>query len=147
MKMNLMASTACAALLCAAAIANAQTSPSNSSAQSGTADQSTPGSSRQGNNLDTTSKSPKVDTSSAPATAGQDKTHGNDMVGPNGTANNGTMKQANAGRPDFSKLDTKHQGSVTAPDVRNNAWLSKNFSRCDTDHNGTLTRAEYDACH
>jgi hypothetical protein len=147
MKFNLMASTACAALLCAAAIANAQTSPSNSSAQSGSADQSTPGSNRQWNNLDTTSKSPKVDATSAPVTAGQDKTHGNDMVGPNGTANNATMKQANASRPDFSKLDTKNHGSVTAADVRNNAWLSKNFSRCDTDHDGTLTRAEYEACH
>jgi len=147
MKLKLMASTACAALLCAAAIANAQTSPSNSSAQSGTADQSTPGSNSQGNNLDTTSKSPKVDTSSTPATAGQDKSHGNDMVDANGTANNGSMKQANASRPDFGKLDTKNKGSVTAADVRNNTWLSKNFSRCDTDHDGTLSRAEYESCH
>jgi hypothetical protein len=147
MKLNLMTSTMCAALLCAAAIANAQTSPSNSSAQSGGADQSTPGSTSQGNNLDTTSKSPKVDPSSAPPTAGQDKAHGNDMVSPNGTANGGAMKQANASRPDFSTLDTKNKGSVTAADIRNNAWLSKNFSKCDTDHDGTLSRAEYEACH
>jgi hypothetical protein len=147
MKLNLMTSTACAALLCAAAIANAQTSPSNSSAQSGTTNQSSPGSNNQGNNLDTTSKSPRVDPTSAPATAGQDSAHGNDMVSPNGTANNGAMKQANASHPDFSTLDTKNKGSLSAADVSSNAWLKKNFSKCDTDHDGTLSRAEYEACH
>jgi hypothetical protein len=80
-------------------------------------------------------------------TAGQDTTHGNDMVSPNGTAKSGAMNQANASRPDFSTLDTKNKGSLTAADVRNNAWLSKNFSRCDTDHDGSLSRAEYEACH
>src|SRR5579863_6434109 len=131
-QLTFLTAAACAALLCAGPIASAQNS--------------TPGSNSNGNNLDTTSKSPNVDTSSAPATAGQDKSHGNDMVSPNGTANGG-MKQANAARPDFSTLDTKNKGSLTAADVRNNAWLSKNFSRCDSDHDGTLSRAEYEACH
>jgi len=92
MKFTYLVLVACAGLLCAGALANAQTSPATSpsdqsgmksqstSAQSGTADQSTPGNSSQGNNLDTTSKSPRVDAASAPPTSGQDKTHGNDMV-------------------------------------------------------------------
>jgi len=57
------------------------------------------------------------------------------------------MKQANASRPEFSTLDTKNRGTLTAADVRNNQWLSKSFSKCDTDHDGTLDRAEYNACH
>jgi len=159
MKFTYLVLVACAGLLCAGALASAQTSPAtspsdqsgmknqSSSAQSGTADQSTPGDSSQGNNLDTTSKSPRVDAASAPPTAGQDKTHGNDMVSPNGNAKDGSMKQANASRPEFSTLDTKNRGVLTAADVRNNQWLSKNFSKCDTDHDGTLDRAEYNACH
>jgi hypothetical protein len=150
---------ACAALLCAGALANAQTSPAtspsdqsgmksqSSSAQSGTADQSTPGSSSQGNNLDTTSKSPRVDAASSAPTSGQDKARGNDMVSPSGSAKDGSMKQASATRPQFSTLDTKNRGTLTAADVRNNQWLSKNFSKCDTDHDGTLDRAEYNTCH
>jgi hypothetical protein len=152
MKLTYLTPVACAALLCAGAIANAQTAPSNSSApnssaQSGSTDTPTPGSSNKGNNLDTTSKSPKVDPGSAPPTAGQDKSHGNDMVGPNGAAKDGDMKQANASRPDFSTLDMKNKGTLTAADVKGNQWLSKNFSKCDTDHDGTLDRAEYNACH
>jgi hypothetical protein len=135
--LNLMTSTACATLLCVAAFANAQTSPSN---------QSTPGGNSQGNNLDTTSKSPSVNPASAPPTTGQDTAHGNDMVAPNGTANGG-MKQSNASHPDFSTFDKKNKGSVTAADVSSNAWLKKNFSRCDSDHDGSLSRAEYEACH
>jgi hypothetical protein len=137
-QVTFLTSVACAALLCAGTIATAQNS-SNSNAP-------TPGASSNGNNLDTSSKSPNVDPASSPTTAGQDKSHGNDMVSPNGTSNGG-MKQANAARPDFSTLDTKNKGSVTAADVKNNAWLSKNFSKCDTDHDGTLSRAEYEACH
>jgi hypothetical protein len=93
----ILTSVACAALLCAGTIASAQNS--------------SPGS--NGNNLDTTSKSPNVDPASSPSTAGQDKSHGNDMVSPNGTSNGG-MKQADASRPDFSTLDTKNKGSVIA---------------------------------
>jgi hypothetical protein len=159
MKLTCLTLVACAGLLCAGTLANAQTSPAtspsdqsgmksqSSSAQSGTADQSTPGSNSQGNNLDTTSKSPRVDAASAPPTTGQDKAHGNDMVSPNGSVKDGSMKQANASRPEFSTLDTKNRGTLTAADVRNNQWLSKNFSKCDTDHDGTLDRSEYNACH
>jgi hypothetical protein len=143
----ILASVACAALLCAGTIAGAQNSQGNSSsAQSGTTNTPSPGSNSNGNNLDTTSKSPNVDAESSPPSAGQDTSHGNDMVSPNGTSNGG-MKQANASRPDFNTLDTKKRGSLTAADVRSNTWLSKNFSKCDTDHDGTLTRSEYEACH
>jgi len=135
---SFLTSVACAALLCAGTIASAQNSSSTNT--------STPGSNSGGNNLDTTSKSPNIDPASAPPTAGQDKSHGNDMVSPNGTSTGG-MKQANASRPDFNTLDTKNKGTLTAADVRSNTWLSKNFSRCDTDHDGTLSRTEYDACH
>jgi hypothetical protein len=133
-----LTSVACAALLCAATIASAQ--------NSGTTNTPTPGSNSNGNNLDTSSKSPSVDPASTPPTAGQDTSHGNDLVSPNGTANGG-MRQADASRPDFNTLDTKKKGYLTAADVRSNTWLSKNFSRCDTDHDGTLNRTEYEACH
>src|SRR3984957_4500895 len=142
-KLTILTSVACAAILCAATVASAQNLPSNSSsAQSGSTSTPSPGSNSNGNNLDTSSKSPSVNPATSPTTAGQDTSHGNDMVSPNGTSNGG-MKQANAARPDFSTLDTKNKGSLTATDVRNNAWLSKNFSRCDSDHDGTLSRAEY----
>lgn len=132
-----LTSVACAALLCAGTLASAQNSGANAP---------TPGANSHGNNLDTSSKSPNVDPASSPTTAGQDKTHGNDMVSPNGTSNGG-MRQANASRPDFSTLDTKNKGSLKASDVKGDAWLKKNFSRCDSDHDGSLSRAEYEACH
>jgi hypothetical protein len=147
-KLPCLTSVACAALLCGATIASAQNSPStSSSAQSETTQSTTPASGGNGNNLDTTSKSPSVNPASAPPTAGQDTSHGNDMVAPNGTAKDGGMKQANASRPAFSTLDTKNKGHLTPDDVKGNQWLSKNFSKCDTDHDGTLDRAEYNACH
>jgi hypothetical protein len=147
MKLTYLTSVACAAVLCAG-LASAQTSPNAaSSAQSGTADTPSSGNSSNGNNLDTTSKSPRVDSASSPPSAGQDKAHGNDMVSPNGTSKDSGMKQADASRADFSTLDKKNKGTVTAADVKSNVWLSKNFSKCDTDHDGTLDRAEYNACH
>lgn len=147
MKSNYLVAAAFAALLLGSGLANAQSAPgASSSAQSGTADTPTPGNNGTGNNLDTTSKSPRVDPSSAPPTAGQDKTHGNDMVSPNGSAKDGGMKQADASRPDFSTLDKKGTGTLTAADVKGNPWLKKNFSKCDTDHDGKLDRAEYIAC-
>jgi hypothetical protein len=146
MKLTSLTSAACAALLLGSAIANAQnapnssTAPSSSSANSGTADMSSSGDKTKGNNLDTTSKSPKVDPTSAPPSTGQNKSTGNNMVSPNGT-------QKEATRPDFSTLDTKNGGKLSMADVKGNEWLSKNFSKCDTDHDGTMDRAEYNACH
>jgi hypothetical protein len=148
MKITYLTSVACAAVLVGGAIANAQTTSGNSSsAQQGATETPTPGSQSTGNDLDTSSKSPKVDAASAPPTTGQNKSNGNNMVAPNGTSKDTDMKQASANRPEFSSLDTQNKGKLTAADVRSNAWLSKNFSRCDTDHDGTLSRSEYNACH
>jgi hypothetical protein len=148
MKLTYLSSVACAAVLVGGAIANAQTtSGSYSSAQQGSTDTPTPGSQPKGNDLDTSSKSPKVDPASAPPTAGQNKGTGNNMVAPNGTSKDADVQQASANRPEFGSLDTQNKGKLTAADVRSNAWLSKNFSRCDTDHDGTLSRSEYNACH
>jgi hypothetical protein len=153
MKLNYLTPLACAALLCAGTIANAQTSPSssNSSAQSGSTDNPSPGSNTKGNNLDTSSKSPKVDTMSAPQSTGQNKSTGNNMVAPSdkdsGMSKDSSVSQSNASRPDFSTLDTKKAGKLTAADVKSNEWLSKNFAKCDTDHDGSIDKAEYNACH
>jgi hypothetical protein len=153
MKLNYLTPLACAALLCAGTIANSQTSPSssNSSAQSGSTDNPSPGSNTKGNDLDTSSKSPKVDTMSVPQSTGQNKSTGNNMVAPNGKdsgmSKDSSMSQSNASHPDFSTLDTKKSGKLTAADVKSNQWLSKNFAKCDTDHDGSIDKAEYNACH
>jgi hypothetical protein len=145
MKPTFVIAAACAALLVGSGVANAQ-NPPTSSANAGTADTPTSADKGKGNNLDTTSKSPRVDPTTAPATTGQDKSAGNNLVAPNGTANGG-VKPADASRhPDFRTLDTKNKGTVSEDDVKSNQWLRKNFSRCDTDHDGTLDRTEYNAC-
>jgi hypothetical protein len=148
MKLTYLTSAACAALLLGGAIANAQTSPSNSSAQSGTTDTPTPGSNAKGNNLDTSSKSPKVDPMGAPSSTGQNKGTGNNMVeSKSGTQQGGATNQTDTTRPDFSTLDTKKSGKLSMADAKSNQWLSKNFAKCDSDHDGTVDKAEYNACH
>ena len=148
MKLPYLTPIAYTALLLGCALANAQTAPNTPSGQPETTQKTTPGyDTAKGNDLDTTSKSPQVDASSAPPSAGQDKSTGNDMVSPNGTAKESNMKLANAARPDFNTLDTKKKGTLTAADVKSDKWLSKNFAKCDTDHDGTLSRDEYDNCH
>jgi hypothetical protein len=153
MKVAYLTSVACAALLIGSAVAIAQnapnnsTAPSSSSANSGTADTSSSGDKTKGNNLDTTSKSPKVDPATAPASTGQNKSTGNNMVAPNGAQKDGAMSQTDATRPDFNTLDSKKSGKLSMADVKSNAWLSKNFAKCDSDHDGTVDRAEYSACH
>ena len=144
MKSTFVIAAACAALLIGSGVASAQNTPS-SSANAGTADTPTSADKSKGNNLDTTSKSPRVDPTTAPATTGQSKSTGNNLVAPNGTANGG-MKQADASHPDFKTLDTKNKGTVSEQDIKSNQWLRKNFSRCDSDHDGTVDRAEYNAC-
>src|SRR6202790_737362 len=132
MTLTYMPSLACASLLLASAIASAQNSsdysskPNPSSAQQGTSQMPSPGSDQKGNNLDTSSKDPQAK-SPSPTAVGQDKAHGNDMMEPKDTAS-GNTKEANASRPDFSALDKKNKGTLTAADVRTNQWLTKNFS-------------------
>jgi hypothetical protein len=155
MKLTYLTSLACGALLLGSAIAGAQTAPSSSStsnsssANQGTPDTPSSGDRTKGNNLDTTPKSPRVDPTNAPSSTGQNKSTGNNMVDANGTAapKEHAMGQMDSTRPDFSTLDTKKTGKLSAADVKGNAWLSKNFSKCDTDHDGTVDKAEYGACH
>src|ERR1700676_3858481 len=118
MKLTYLTPLACGALLFGCVIANAQTAPnsstapSSSSATTGTPDMTTTGDKTKGNNLDTTSKSPRVDPMSAPASTGQNKSTGNNMVDPNGAAapKDKGMSQTDSTRPDFSSLDTKKTG-------------------------------------
>jgi len=112
---------------------------------------SMPGNSAQGNSNN--------GTMTAPATTGQDKSTGNNMVG-GSQKPSGTTSQPSAGqdkssgndmvgqstRPDFKTLDTKGNGYVTTHDVKSNKWLSKNFAKCDTDHDGHLSQKEYANC-
>jgi hypothetical protein len=147
MKLTYLTSLASAALLIGCGIASAQTTYSTPAKGSADTPMSSPADTSKGNDLDTTSKSPKVNTTSAPPTSGQDKSTGNNMVSPNGTEKTGDIKEASAARPDFSTLDTKKSGKLTAADVKSNQWLSKNFSKCDTDHDGSVDKTEYEACH
>jgi hypothetical protein len=130
MKSLYLTPLACAALFFGCTIANAQTSSNNADTT-------------KGNNLTGTTPADQVST---PPTAGQDKGSGNDLVAPKGDANQSSVRQAAASRPDFNALDTKKKGALTADDVKGNKWLKSNFAKCDSDHDGTLSRAEYAAC-
>ena len=143
MKSLYLTPVACAALFFGGAIANAQTSPNTPSDKSSTAPMSNSSGTTKGNNLTGTTPADQVST---PPTAGQDKSTGNDLVGPNGDANRSSVRQAAASRPDFNTLDTKKKGALTADDIKANKWLRTNFARCDSDHDGTLSREEYAAC-
>jgi hypothetical protein len=142
MKSTYLTPVACAALLFGCAIANAQT-PNTPSDQSSTAPVSNQADTTKGN--DVVGTTPK-DQTATPATAGQDKSSGNDLVSPKADATHSGTKLASAARPDFKTLDTAKRGALTADDVKGNQWLSKNFSRCDLDHDGKLSREEYTAC-
>lgn len=47
--------------------------------------------------------------------------------------------------PDFSQLDTKHQGYLTKKEVKKVPGLKEAFKKADTDHNGKLSQSEYAA--
>ena len=172
MKSTYLASLAFSALLLGCAIAFAQTPatppPADPSAMSSTSTQrdttngnkdvgdqqpipadplSTPRSTGQnkatGNDLVSRNKKPPPENSlSAPPTTGQDKTTGNDLSSPNKSG----MQPRTGRRPDFNTLDTHKNGYLTADDVKNHTWVSKNFARCDTDHDGHLSPEEYAKC-
>jgi hypothetical protein len=84
--------------------------------------------------------SPATSKDTNPATVGQDKSTGNNLVDPKMKSQ---MKMAS--RPDFKTLDTKNHGYVMSSEV-NNPWLKENFSKCDSDGDGKLTQAEYRIC-
>jgi hypothetical protein len=143
MKSLYLTPVACAALFFGCTIANAQTSPDTSSDKSSMAPMSNSADTTKGNSLTGTTPADQVST---PPTAGQDKSSGNDLVGQKGDANQSGVRQVAASHPDFSTLDTKKKGTLTADDVKGNKWLKSNFARCDSDHDGTLSREEYVAC-
>jgi hypothetical protein len=143
MKSLYLTPVACAALFFGCAIANAQTSPNTPSDQSGTAPMSNSADTTKGSKLIGTTPADQVST---PPTAGQDKATGNDLVSPKGDANQSSVRQAAASRPDFNTLDTKKKGALTTDDIKGNKWLRTNFARCYSDHDGTLSREEYAAC-
>jgi hypothetical protein len=115
-------------------------------AQSG--DQSAqPASNPQTNHKDPADKSkgqdlvnPATPTDSNPATVGQDKSAGNNLVQPK---TNGQM--AMGVRPDFKTIDTKNHGYVLASEATT-PWLKQNFAKCDADGDGKVTKAEYETC-
>src|SRR5450755_4510897 len=117
MKSIYLTPLAYAALLFGCAIANAQSPPMPPADQSGPAPMSNHADTTKGNNLVGTTPANQV---SRPPTAGQHKSSGNDMVSPNGNADQSGMKQASAPRPDFNTLDTKKKGSLAADDVKGN---------------------------
>jgi hypothetical protein len=131
------------ALLFGCAIANAQSAATPPSDRSDAAPLSNHVDTAMGNNLVRTTAADDVST---PASSGQDKSTGNDLVSPKGDADRSGVKQASAARPDFNTLDTKKKGALTSDDVKSNKWLRKNFARCDSDHDGTMSREEYIAC-
>ena len=80
---------------------------------------------------------------STPATVGQDKSTGNNLVPAN---KDGSMQNTHMNRPDFKALDSTNKGYLTADDVSSHKWLSKNFARCNTTHDGHLTAEQYANC-
>jgi hypothetical protein len=76
-------------------------------------------------------------------TVGHDQISGNDLVNPNNTH----VQQGIGVHPDFKTLDINNRGYLTADDVKDDAWLFKNFARCDSNHDGHLSQQEYANCH
>ena len=84
--------------------------------------------------------SPATPKDTNPATVGQDKSSGNNLVDPK---MKGQMTMG--ARPDFKMVDTKNHGYVLASEV-NTPWLKQNFAKCDADSDGKVTKAEYEMC-
>jgi hypothetical protein len=49
--------------------------------------------------------------------------------------------------PDFNTVDTQRHGYLTADDVKNDEYVSKNFDKCNVKHNGHMSRKQYANCH
>ena len=78
---------------------------------------------------------PATPTDSNPATMGQDKSAGNNLVQP----------KAMGVKPDFKMIDTKNHGYVLASEATT-PWLKQNFAKCDADSDGKVTKSEYEMC-
>jgi hypothetical protein len=144
MKRTLLMSSIAATLMVASFIASAQ-APASDSAQLAAAEpaQKTytdPNDPSKGQDLVSEAKTPLEN----PATVGQDKSTGNNLV-PEKKDGQPSLNAA-VERPDFNTLDAKKLGYLTADDVSNQVWLSKNFARCNVSHDGHLTSQEYAKC-
>jgi hypothetical protein len=131
MKRTLLMSSLVAALLVASFSASAQAPAANSGQPAAAPAQKSytdPNDPSKGQDLVSDAKTPATN----PATVGQDKTTGNNLVP--------------GKHPDFQTLDVKKLGYLTADDVSGQVWLSKNFARCNVSHDGHLTSQEYAEC-
>ena len=141
MKRTLLMTSIAATLMVASFIALAQTSAPASDQAAATPAQKShtdPNDPSKGQELVSDGKAPVIN----PATAGQDKAAGNNLV----PEKDGQLQSAGMNRPSFQTLDVKKQGYLTADDVSTHVWLSKNFARCNTSHDGHLTSKEYGSC-
>jgi hypothetical protein len=141
MKVTLLVPVAYAALLFGSAIAYAQTTTTTPAdppkmAQNSTSPDTT------GNDLLNGAKAPAATKLRTPASSGEDKGNGNDLV----SGDNRTDRETGT-HPAFKSMDTNKSGYLTAADIKSHQWLSKNFSRCDTDHDGHLSQKEYASCN
>jgi hypothetical protein len=140
MKVNFVAPVAYAALLFGCGIAYAQTAPTTPTDPPMTAqNSSTPNTT--GNDLMSGAKAPAATKLATPASTGDDKADGNDLV----SGDNRTDQETGT-HPAFVTMDTNKSGQLTAADIKSHQWLSKNFARCDTDHDGQLSQKEYASC-
>jgi len=57
------------------------------------------------------------------------------------------MQRASRTHAEFNTVDTHRQGYLTADDVKNDDYVSKNFAKCNVRHNGHMSREEYANCH
>ncbi len=142
MKRTILMSSLAAALIAGSFIASAQTPPTDSAPPAATPAQAShtdPSDPSKGQELTGDQKQQPAD---APATAGQNKASGNNLVGKNEAKMDGSAEV----HPSFQAMDVNKQGYLTVADASGHAWLSKNFARCNLSHDGRLTAKEYEAC-
>ena len=142
MKRTILMSSLALALMAGSFIASAQTPttgtapPAATPAPAGHTDPSDPS---KGQELTGDQKQQPAD---APASVGQNKATGNNLVGKNEAKMDGAAQV----HPSFQTMDVKKQGYLTVADASGHEWLTKNFARCNSSHDGRLTAKEYEAC-
>ena len=57
------------------------------------------------------------------------------------------MQRGTTQHRDFNTVDTHRHGYLTADDVKDDQYVSKNFERCNVKHDGHMSREEYANCH
>jgi len=140
MKRTILMSSLAAALLAGSLIASAQTPVTDSAPPAAApASHTDPSDPSKGQELTGDQKQQPAD---APATVGQNKATGNNLVG----KNEAKMDGAAPVHPSFQTMDVKKQGYLTVADASGHEWLTKNFARCNSSHDGRLTAREYEAC-